>query len=337
MHRIAVWIALAATLIASARVSAAPTVAEVGAELGLDRDAIDRVTQGKMVDLPAHDAFERDLSVGFVFLVKGAPRELAQSFRRYRDLGADPNVVASHRIDCAADLDGLRLTPHGADEVHRFTAAQPGDALNLSPSEIASFNALGSSATQSAIEDQLHKMLWSRVQAYRASGLAGIAPYARSDGEQRRPGEELQRVVAQASALLQKHAPPFADALTRYPRAKPSDLEEAFYWVVHNQDNRPTVTLRHRMTLAIGDAVMAADRELYVSQGYNEMQAIGALVPVDGGTIVFYSAHTSTDRVGGAATAMKHSIGRKVMSKQLKEIFERSRNRFNAAKLGNPS
>jgi hypothetical protein len=82
------------------------------------------------------------------------------------------------------------------------------------------------------------------------------------------------------------------------------------------------------MTLAVGDALVAADREFYVSQGYNAMQALGAILPVEGGTMVFYRCHTFTDRVGGFGTASKRSIGRKIMAKQLEKIFERSRDRF---------
>lgn len=143
-------------------------------------------------------------------------------------------------------------------------------------------------------------------------------PYARGK-EQRRLADEIARET-EASA--------FYDALLAYPQKRPERLQEAFHWIVHDQDNRPTITLRHRMTLDIGDGLVAADREFNVSQGYNHMQAIAGMVPVQGGTMVFYGAHISTDRVGGAAMAMKHNIGRKVLARQLKDIFARSRDRF---------
>jgi hypothetical protein len=283
-----------------------------------------------MVDFHAQEISARDLAVGFVFFVKAPPEEVARGFRRYGDLSDDASVVASHAIadgTSAADLGHLHLAPHGADEARRYATARPDDALNLSRDEIAALAPLGANATQAAVEGALQPLLEARYRAYRARGLEGIASYARAK-EERRPGEELTRVTAGVLPILQKYAPDFAEVLRAYPQRRPPELKEAFFWIIHNEDDRPTVTLRHRMTLAVNGGMVACDREFYVSQGYNDLQAVGALLPVQGGTAVIYSAHTSTDRVGGAATAMKHSVGRSMMEKQLKQIFERSRQRF---------
>ena len=52
-------------------------------------------------------------------------------------------------------------------------------------------------------------------------------------------------------------------------------------------------------------------------------QAIAAILPAQGGTIVVYSHHTSTDQVAGFGGSAKRSIGSKLMSSQLQGIFER--------------
>jgi hypothetical protein len=308
---------------------AAPTVAQISAELGLGADAVRAIERGKMVDFATKELSERDLAAGFVFLVKAPPAEIANGFRRYGDLPDDPSVVASHALSegaSAADLAPLHLMPHGADEARRYATARPGDTLNLSAEEIAALAKLGASATEASVEPTLRQLLLARYRAYRTRGLDGIAAYARGK-EERRPAEELLRVTTAMLPILRRHAPEFAEALRAYPAHRPPGLGESYSWIVHNEDERPTVTLRHRMMLAVGDGMVLSDREFYVSWGYNDMQALGALLPVQGGTIVIYSAHTSTDRVGGAATAMKHSVGRSMMEKQLKQIFDRSRQR----------
>jgi hypothetical protein len=310
--------------------AAAPTLQELSTELGLGADAVHAIEQGKMVDFATKELSERDLAVGFVFLVKAPPADVAHGFRRYGDLPDDPSVVASHAIadaTAAADFAPLHLSPHGAEEARRFATARPGDVLNLSAEEIAELGKLGASATQEAVEGGLRRLLLARYQAYRARGLGGIAAYARGK-EERRPSEELARVTTAMLPIVSRHAPEFAEVLRAYPERRPRELRESYAWLIHDEDNRPTVTLRHRMTMAVGEGLVASDRELYVSQGYNDMQALGALLPVQGGTVVIYAAHTSTDRVGGAATAMKHSVGRSMMEKQLKQIFTRSRQRF---------
>ena len=306
--------------------AAMPTVAEVCADFGCDADGIARAQAGKMVDLKPGDASERDLSVGFLFMIKRPPAEVARLFRQGGDFAVDGNVLAVRRLSGpggAADFAALTLAgAHGADEAKRYRNAHAGDELNLSDSEIATFAALGPAASQTDVEAALRKQLLARYQAYRTGGLAGLAPYARGKGQQRQPADELRAVLEQARPIAKKYAPAFLSVLADYPRWRPSGLEETFHWIVYNLDNRPTVTLRHRLTMPLGDGLVAFDREFYVAHGYNVMQAFGGLIPVEGGTVIFYRAHTSTDQVGGAATAMKHNIGRKVMAKQLEKIFE---------------
>jgi hypothetical protein len=303
-----------------------PTVAQLGAELGLDGDAIRDVTAGKMVPLAGRESSERDLGAGFAFLIKAPPGVVARQFRAGGDLGSDPNVVLSHRLgDSPSDLDPFRLQPRGADEAKRYGSAKPGDALNLSSEEIAAFAKLGAAATPADVERELRRVLWARYQAYRKGGLPAIAPYARSGGQERKVSEELRLVTELATPVLQKYVPAFRALLAGYPNGKPAALDESFYWIVTALDDRPTVTLRQRMTLPVGEGLVAADRTFYVSQGYNAMQALAAILPVEGGTLVFYRCHTSTDRAGGFASSSKHSIGRKVMGKQLEQIFERAR------------
>ena len=72
---------------------------------------------------------------------------------------------------------------------------------------------------------------------------------------------------------------------------------------------------------ADGDAYIALQRQYYVSEGFNCEQAIAAFLPVQDGTVVVYANHTSTDQVAGFGGGAKRSIGSKMMSSQLEEIF----------------
>ena len=57
--------------------------------------------------------------------------------------------------------------------------ASAGGDLNLSAQEIATFNAL--QPTPAAVTPAVKSALLARMQAYQKQGLAGIAPYARSE------------------------------------------------------------------------------------------------------------------------------------------------------------
>ena len=133
---------------------------------------------------------------------------------------------------------------------------------------------------------------------------------------------------AEAASLLDKYSPALWQLLLSYPRGKPAELEERFYLLEYELDGRPNYTLRHRMALPFNGGVALVDRDFYVSHGYNTSQAISGLMPVPEGTIVFYRNRVSTDRVGGFGSSVKRSIGRSVMAKQLREIFQRTRMSF---------
>ena len=136
--------------------------------------------------------------------------------------------------------------------------------------------------------------------------------------------------MTNAAAGVKKHAPAFFDLLLNYPQGKPADLREHFFCIRYAMSGRPNLTLRHRLTMPLGDAWVAADREFYVSHDYNEMQAIGGLLPVAEGTAVVYLNRTTTDQLGGFGASTKQAIGRAMMAKQIADIFERSRATFRA-------
>jgi len=165
------------------------------------------------------------------------------------------------------------------------------------------------------------RTLGARVEAYRAKGLSGIAPYARSDG-QRSPAEEL-RIATQASANLKTYVPAFYDLLLSYPNGKPPGTEDAVRWTLLNAHGVPTITLTQALVVPDGDARVVVQRQFYVSTGYNTEQAVAALLPVATGTVVVYGNRTSTDQVTGFGGGTKRSIGSKMLASQLQSIFEK--------------
>ncbi|PYQ10125.1 MAG: hypothetical protein DMH00_11785 [Acidobacteria bacterium] len=52
------------------------------------------------------------------------------------------------------------------------------------------------------------------------------------------------------------------------------------------------------------------------------MAFAAGLVPADGKTLVFYLNRTSTDQVAGFMTGTRHSMGRKIMEKEVRKHFE---------------
>jgi hypothetical protein len=133
------------------------------------------------------------------------------------------------------------------------------------------------------------------------------------------------RKATQAAQGLEKYLPKFQAALLDYPKGMEPDMQENFVWmrsIIHGQ---PTYVLQHTLAVADGAARAVAQRQYYVSAGYNGEQAVAGFVPIRGGTLVVYSSHAFTEQVAGFGGSMKRSIGSRVMADQLQKMFEAGR------------
>jgi hypothetical protein len=316
------WVLVALLLSAPGAADAIDPGAALDA-LRFPSDTRARVEAGQFVEVPLPTHSDRDLNVGIAFLIaERSPAALARTVRaEKRVLRADPNVIAYGDFEgegTAADLDGLRLTPA---QRKSFAHAAPGRDVNLSRDEIAALHAARGDAQ--AIEDAFGAILLSRYRAYRSTGLAGIAPYARA-GPATSASEDLAAFNrgARATQIL---ATKVYDLLDRYPDDVPPDFAENHYWLQFRAHGEDTVALEHVFQVTLGEAAVLVQRQYYVSQGYNAEQAIVAFLPVDQGTLVIYTNHTSTDQVAGFGGGAKRAIGRTLMAGQLKRIFETAR------------
>jgi len=305
--------------------AAVPTAMELLKLLDLPTSDAEKAKAGEFVSVSISPSNERELTSGLIFLVKGlTPSEIVKRGRNGLLDKLDPNTVAVQLVEgdpTAADFAKFGLGKDGAGLAKEFLKAEPGSDLNLSSEEIAAFQKLGSGASQSAVEGTLRSMLLARMQAYHTRGLAGIAPYARSDGEARSPADDL-RSATQKLKLLEKLLPDAYQMLLNYPKAKVAGSEEVLRWSRIEAHGEPTLVLTHNVYIPDGEAWVAMQRQFYVSAGYNCEQAVSAFIPVKGGTAVFYTNRTSTDQVTGFGGSAKRSLGSKVLRSQLEELFE---------------
>jgi len=311
--------------LAARTAAAAPPAEQLLADAGFSPAEIAQVENGGFVTKAIEPSSPRELTAGFAFVVAAPPEAIVRQVRTGLVDHVDPNTVAFAMLPAnpgLADFAKLTLAPDPAKQAAAYVAAKPGGALNLSSDEIAAFDAVGSGAAVPAVEQAVRQALLARVQAYQAKGLAGIAPYALSGGEQRSPGDEL-RAASQAAKLLEKYLPAAYQMLVAYPGAPPPGTQETFRWTRLVANGVPTVALTHGLTIPDGDAWVAVQRQFYVSTSYNAEQAIAALLPVPQGTIVFYVNRTSTDQVTGFGGSAKRSIGSKLLASELQALYRK--------------
>src|SRR5262249_45130182 len=208
---------------------------------------------------------DRELALGMAFLAKTNPEKLAQMYRESAVTKEISVITARGQITeegAMSELAGVKLVPNGEKEARRYLEVEPGDKLNLDAKEMAAFQALKSTGRKGevpvmGVEALIRQGLLARYQGYRKKGLAGIAPYERGHGTQRRAGDDLG-LFTKKLTLAAKYLPAFHNFLITYPSGLPEDeaknLEEFFYWLNIDVFGRPTYVLMHRMLYHAGDA-----------------------------------------------------------------------------------
>jgi hypothetical protein len=171
---------------------AQPSADEVLVNAGLTAADKQSVLGGRFVNVSVGAVSERDLSFAIVFLVKKSPEELGKKMIAGELITSDAQVKAFGKLSAAGSLENFAKLTISSDEAKVLSSAKAGDRLNLSASEIAAFKALAGGTTE-AVQQQLRRMLLARYQAYRASGLGGIAPYDRGDGRSSDPAADLRK------------------------------------------------------------------------------------------------------------------------------------------------
>ena len=299
---------------------------KVLAEIGFSSDAKQQVLDGKFVTTGLEPTSERELAMAMAFLVGEPPAKLVEDVKKDLVAGVDPDSTGHGTISGAGSLDDFKGVSFGSDakkQAKVFLAAEPGEDLNLSTAEIGAFEALSKQgADANAVEGQLRKLLLARFQAYHNKGLDGIGAYERGDNKKIDAGGDLRRAVEAASSL-KKNAPNFHDTLLNYPKSRPAELEEEFSWTHYMAHGTPVFLLSHRTWMPDGDAWLIANRQYYVTASYNVVQILAGFLPVKGGTLVIYVNRTSTDQVTGFGGSTKRAMGTKVMTSQIKGLFEK--------------
>ena len=307
-------------------VRAQPSADEILAEIGLSAAERQRVLKGDYVTTKVAGVSERDLAFATAFLVKTSPDELGRQLLSGTLITTDSQVQVFGILGSTpslADFEGLKLT---ADEAKQIANDGSGDRMNLSAAELAAFK-VEKDAAPEAVEDRLRRLLLSRLEAYKASGLAGIAPYDRGGGGATDVASDLRK-ASEAATELKARLPGFAAVLLGYPQATFPGMEQKFVWIKSNVRGKPTFVLTHFMIGPGGEARAIARREFYVSTGYDAEQSVAGFLPVEGGSVVLYMSHAFTDQVAGAGGSVKRSMGSRIMADKMKEIFENGRKRI---------
>jgi hypothetical protein len=326
------YVLLAVLLLNAGVALADPTAEEVIAAVGIPPADVPRLQQGEIVSFSVSEGGAKSLASGIAMYVKASPAKFVDLVKRGSLLAADPDVIARGDLAAGSGAEAFAkfaYTAAQADEARGLLEVKPGSDFNLSSQEIASFQALQSridtgndKAVAEAVSANYRALLAERLKAYQQGGLKSIAAYDRGGGEKADPSGELAADTRE-NKVLARYFPVLQQALLRSPATLPAGVESQFLWINREVQKRPTPILSHRLAYSLNNGAVMVQREFYVGHSYNSSQATFGSLPYLDGAIVLYGLRSSTDQVAGLGQAVKHSIGREQMKKEIIKHFQR--------------
>lgn len=288
----------------------------------------DMVKKGKTVSTELIKVADRELAIGVACLIKEDGRDPLQTFRVERPMLTPDFLRTSGQIGTGATLDALQevsLGERATDEAHHYLQAKPGFGLNLSAAEIDMFKAIKVKKPGGANIAQIHKIiqnqLFHRFAAYRDKGLDGIDDYAREDGESTQLARDLKASL-NASQGLKELAPYFHRAWLEYPGSMPANAKEIFFWCRLDIEDRPALSLAHRIATKFDGTEIIGERYFYISRFFDVAYALVAVVPTKEGTLFFYVNRFWVDYWSGPVS-LKRAVGKQIMASKMKKRLEK--------------
>ncbi len=303
----------------------APSSREVLLSADVPAHKIGRLDQGEIISHAIQEATDKELAMSAAIYLPVHPDKIIDYIKSVELFAIDSDVIAYGVIPNnvnAIDFKSFAFSSSLIEELINLLNTGDTDAFNLSSPEIAGFAMLQNTLVDAdkhtlvkKVTQKYREILQQRWQAYRKSGLKGIADYSRDDGVAS-PSAEL-KISAESCKVLTHYFPELSHDWNNYPAALPSGIEERFYWINRLVENRPTAILGHSVLQVTKSGAIILGRQFYVGHSYNSSHTCVGILPYHDGTLVYYIENTSTDQVAGLATGLRHVIGREQLKDQM--------------------
>jgi len=298
---------------------------EVQELLQIPVDQRRRLARGEIVSYPVTENSERELAVGLAVAVPAPVSQIAQYLATAQLIAQDASIGEFGLVPdglSPESLVGPGFTAGEREEALSLFEAAPGTRFNLSLPEIDALRtarAAGGSAS-----DTYRRILSQRAQSYRQRGLAGVDPYARTEGTVTDPAVDLRPSIVDVERIG-RIGSDFREALLRFPADQPAQIASQVYWVKRRVQRRPHLSLLHRMVVTGPGPMIHLERYFYVGHSFNSTQILTGALAYQDGTMVFSTTRVSTDEVLGVGSALKRTVARGQVRDEMRTRLERLR------------
>jgi len=313
-------LSLLVAIAGSSPADAAPSVAEVIAAAPHAAQDAEAIVQGKTAVDVLKEVSDRELALGVACLVEGDPKTVLAPFLGDQPMTPQTEGMVFGKIRAASseqDLRSLALGNEAAAESRRYLNAEPSYELNLSLTEIEGFNQLGETdhggQTVHVVEGRVRGQLLERFRVYQKGGAGALPAYARPEGSESTPADELHSSLVLAGTFPEL-LPEFQHAWAKYPHATPTDAREHFFWERVSLEGRPLLALSHRLALFRPGIASVGERDFYFSHFFDAALTTATVIDVAEGQLFVFTHRVWVDHWSGLSS-LKRSVGHKLIKK----------------------
>lgn len=287
--------------------------------IGLSDGQIKAIRDGKAVAKTLRSRAPAEIFVFGAVYVNATPEayvDFSRDFDRLRKLAGYLAIGKFSAPPRLADLEGFTFD---SDDINALRKCRPGDCdVQMPESSMRSIReSIDWSASNAAeqVNQRLQQTAVGRLTAYQREGDAVLGIY--NDKEHPTDVAGQFRYILSYSRALPEYLPVFYNYLLSYPREKPANVDDIFYWAKVKFGLKPTLRIVHVVTMRgntdYGRAYAVAEKQLYASHYFQTALDLTFCVSdsSDPGRAGFYLIKVMGSEQAGL-TGFKGSIVRKV-------------------------
>jgi hypothetical protein len=269
----------AATLVVLLSAAALPGFSQSNSDLqtffrqniGLSEDQIAAIRSGQAVTTALPPRMPAEVLVFGAVYIHANPETYFQFARNFDRLRKVPGFLALGVFTVPPQLSDLRGFALDSDDIQDLKKCEPGNCrIQMPATSIEKLHRLinwSAADVDDQVNRHLQKTALERLLAYQRNGNEALGEYNDKHDPTAVP-EQFAYLLSYGNALSE-HEPDFYHYLLVYPRAKPANYEETFYWAKVKFGLKPTLRIVHMVTMrgnpADPIACAIAQKQLYSS------------------------------------------------------------------------
>jgi hypothetical protein len=239
--------------------------------VGLSQDQIAAIQGGQAVTKVAQSRIPDEIFIFGAVYVKAPPErylKLAYDFDRLRQV---PGYEAIEKFSSPPQLSDLKGYSYDSEDIKALKNCKPNDCKLQVPA--SSLERLQKSVDFSApdaeekVNQYLHGIVIERLLAYQKEGNQVLGVY--NDKKNPTNVQEQFKYMLSYSQILPKVIPDLYNYLLDYPKAKPANAEDMFYWDKVKFGLKPTLRVVQVVSVQGNNphepAYTIAEKQLYAS------------------------------------------------------------------------